>query len=301
MDYPDKGIGAPLFQFPQSGPRELEKSLRLAPPRPRMETAVSQMERTYIFPGVIEMNIQARRRLGVNIYLIDGGHEFVLIDAGFLEELPEVLELIRRMNFSLSACKLIIATHADADHSQGLARAREVLKAPVAAHPMSVEPLETGDEIITYARVDAQNIRIPMPPCKIDQTIDEGDVIEVGDHRLEVWSTPGHTAGQLSFRMGPLLFSGDNIFRDGGVGVIDAHHGSNLVDFIKSLQRIRDCDAEWLLPSHGPIFRKDNDLLDATIKRLEGYSHMSDFGTCAVDWPLLDEWEEELAIGKLPT
>ena len=27
---------------------------------------------------------------------------------------------------------------------------------------------------------------------------------------------------------------------------------------------------------------------------------MADFGTCAVDWPLMDEWEEELVEGKLP-
>jgi glyoxylase-like metal-dependent hydrolase (beta-lactamase superfamily II) len=100
--------------------------------------------------------------------------------------------------------------------------------------------------------------------------------------------------------MGELLFSGDNIFRDGSVGVIDAHHGSNLVDFIASLRRIRASDARWLLPSHGPIFRKDDALLDATIARLEGYSHLADFGTCAVDWPLLDEWEHELAEGRLP-
>ena len=57
--------------------------------------------------------------------------------------------------------------------------------------------------------------------------------------------------------MGDLLFSGDNIYRDGCVGVIDAHHGSNITDFIKSLTRIRDSDIKWLLPSHGPIFRKD--------------------------------------------
>ena len=258
-------------------------------------------ERTYIFPGVIELNVQARRRLGVNIYLIDGGDEFALIDVGFLDELPDVLELIRRMGFSLSACKVILATHADADHAQGLARARELLKCPVAAHPASVEPLETGDEILTYARVDAQNIHIPMPPCKVDRTIDEGDVVEIGDRKLEVWSTPGHTAGQLAFRMGELLFSGDNIFRDGCVGVIDAHHGSSLPDYIRSLRRIRASDAEWLLPSHGPIFRKDDALLDATIDRLEGYTHMADFGTCAVDWPLLDAWEDELVAGKLPT
>jgi glyoxylase-like metal-dependent hydrolase (beta-lactamase superfamily II) len=100
--------------------------------------------------------------------------------------------------------------------------------------------------------------------------------------------------------MGELLFSGDNIFRDGSVGVIDAHHGSNLPDFVRSLRRIREADVEFLLPSHGPIFRKNNELIDATIARLETYMHLADFGTCAVDWPLLDEWEEELASGKLP-
>jgi glyoxylase-like metal-dependent hydrolase (beta-lactamase superfamily II) len=256
------------------------------------------IERNYLFPGVIEMNYQARRRMGVNIYLIDGGTEYALMDVGFLDELNDVLELTRQMGFSLSACKLILATHADVDHTQGLARAREMLKCPVAAHPRSVQALEDGDEILTYARIDAQGIQIPMPRCKVDQTIDDGDLIQIGDKTLEVWSTPGHTAGQLSFRMGDLLFSGDNIFRDGCVGVIDAHHGSNLVDFLASLNRIRASDVQFLLPSHGPIFRKDDSLLDATIKRLTSYTHMADFGTCAIDWPLLDQWEEELAQGK---
>jgi hydroxyacylglutathione hydrolase len=257
------------------------------------------IERKYVFPGVIEMNYQAMRRMGVNVYLIDGGGEYVLIDVGFLDELTEVLELIRQMNFSLSACKLIIATHADVDHTQGLARAREILKCQVAAHPQSVSAIERGDEILTYARIDAQGIQIPMPRCKVDLTLDEGDRITVGDRTLEVWSTPGHTPGQLAFRMGNLLFSGDNIFRDGCVGVIDAHHGSNLVDFIASLQRIRDSDVEYLLPSHGPIFRKDNALIERTIERLESYTHLADFGTCAVDWPLLEQWEDELAQGRL--
>ena len=102
------------------------------------------IERRYVFPGVIEMNYQAKRRMGVNIYLIDGGSEFALIDVGFLDELADVLELIRQMDFSLSACKMIIATHADVDHTQGLTRAREVLKCEVAAHPKSVAAIEVG-------------------------------------------------------------------------------------------------------------------------------------------------------------
>jgi hypothetical protein len=28
---------------------------------------------------------------------------------------------------------------------------------------------------------------------------------------------------------------------------------------------------------------------------------MADFGTCAIDWPLMDQWEDELASGdRLP-
>jgi glyoxylase-like metal-dependent hydrolase (beta-lactamase superfamily II) len=261
------------------------------------ELPLAMIERNYLFPGVIEMNYQSRRRMGVNVYLIDGGAEYALIDVGFLDELTDVLELIRQMDFSLSACKLIVATHADVDHTQGLARAREILKCPIAAHPLSIPALEQGDEIFTFARIDAQGIHIPMPRCKVDRPLDEGQKLRVGNKTLEVWSTPGHTAGQLTLRMGNLLFSGDNIFRDGTVGVIDAHHGSNLPDFITSLKRIRASDVEFLLPSHGPVFRKDDALIDATIRRLESYTHMADFGTCAVDWPLLDQWEDELAKG----
>ncbi len=255
--------------------------------------------RRYVFPGVIEMNYQARRRMGVNVYLIDGTTQFALIDVGFLDDLQDVLELIRKMDFSFGACKMIVATHADVDHTQGLTRAREILKTEVAAHPKSVAALEEGDEILTFARIDAQGIRIPMPRCKIDYTINEGDTLQIGDRALDVWSTPGHAPGQLAFRMGNLLFSGDNLFRDGSVGFIDAHHGSNLTDYIASLTRIRDSDVDYLLPSHGPIFRKENRLIDATIARLETYSHLADFGTCAVDWPLMDQWEEELARGTL--
>src|SRR5271165_3448292 len=92
-----------------------------APNSMHEEPDVPMIERNYLFPGVIEMNYQARRRMGVNVYLIDGGTEYALIDIGFLDELTGVLELTRQMDFSLSACKLLVATHADVDHAQGLA------------------------------------------------------------------------------------------------------------------------------------------------------------------------------------
>jgi len=258
------------------------------------------LKRKYLFPNVIELNYQAGRRLGVNVYLIDGGSEFILIDIGFEDSLDTIVDLLRKMDFNLSNCKMIIATHADADHIQGSAKARELLKTKIAAHPASVEPIETGDEIVTYATIKAQGIEIPMPKCKVDIVLNEGDKIQVGDQTLEVWHTPGHTQGQLSFKMGNLLFSGDNIYKDGCVGVIDAHHGSNIPDFILSLKRILADDSQFLLPSHGPVFKRDQKIITKAINRLTEYQYMADFGTCAIGWPLLDEWEKEVTAGKMP-
>ncbi len=259
------------------------------------------LARKTIFPGVIEMNFQAGEVLGCCVYLIFDGSEWVLIDIGLEETVEEIIELIRQMDFPLSKCKMLIATHADVDHIQGMAKAKQSLKAPVYAHPRAVAALESGDKLHTFARIEAQNLDMPMPVVKIDGTLDEGDKIQIGGRTLDVWLTPGHTDSQLSFRLGELLFSGDNIYRDGCVGAIDAHHGSDIPSFIKSLQRIRGSDVAWLLPSHGPFFRKDNALLDRTIARLEGYLHMADFGTCAIDWPLMDQWEQELAEGRRPS
>src|SRR5437762_2475395 len=151
------------------------------------------LQRKPVFPNVIEMNHQAGQRLGCNVYLVFDGPEWILIDVGYDETVDEIVELIRQLDFPLSNCQALVATHTDS---------------------------------------------------------------------------------QLSFRLGELLFSGDNIYRDGCVGAIDAHHGSDLVDFLKSLGRIRSSDVRWLLPSHGPIFKKDNKLIDRAIARLEGYLHM---------------------------
>lgn len=253
------------------------------------------LERRELFPHVIEMNYQARRRLGCCVYLVYDGDEWMLIDIGYEDTTGDLIEIIRQMDFSLANCRYLVVTHADVDHVQGLRKAKELLpNAKIVGHKLAGAALAAGDRILTYAEITAQGISIDLPTVKLDQTIDEGDKLKIGKIELDVWHTPGHTGGQLAFRFGDLLLSGDNIFRDGCVGNIDAHHGSDLEDFCESLSRIRDSDVKWLLPSHGPAFRKDRKQLQATIDRLEQYKHMADFGTCATDWPLLDEWEAEL-------
>ena len=81
------------------------------------------IERKLVFPNVIEINMQAGHVLGCNVYLLFDQQEWMLIDIGYEEAVDEIIELIRQLDFPLSRCKTLVATHADVDHIQGLARA----------------------------------------------------------------------------------------------------------------------------------------------------------------------------------
>ena len=81
------------------------------------------IERKLVFPNVIEINVQAGHVLGCNVYLLFDQQEWMLIDIGYEEAVDEIIELIRQLDFPLSRCKTLVATHADVDHIQGLARA----------------------------------------------------------------------------------------------------------------------------------------------------------------------------------
>ncbi|MEL7267931.1 MAG: MBL fold metallo-hydrolase, partial [Planctomycetota bacterium] len=134
-----------------------------------------------IFPGIIELNFQSGEVIGCNVYLIYSGNEWVLVDIGYEENVDEFLEIIRDMDFPLSQCKGLIATHADVDHVQGLAKLKQALRSPVYAHTNAVTPLESGDKFVTLAEIPAQNLTLDMPAVKIDHVVDDGDVIQVGD------------------------------------------------------------------------------------------------------------------------
>ena len=87
--------------------------------------------RKTLFPGVIELNFQAGEVLGCNVYLVFDSDEWVLVDIGYEESVEDFIDIIRQLDFPLSQCKTLIATHADVDHIQGLARAKQALKTSV--------------------------------------------------------------------------------------------------------------------------------------------------------------------------
>ena len=56
------------------------------------------LERRELFPHVIEMNYQARRRLGCCVYLVHDGGEWLLIDIGYEDTVREIVDLIRQLD-----------------------------------------------------------------------------------------------------------------------------------------------------------------------------------------------------------
>ena len=53
--------------------------------------------------------------IGCNVYLVFDRDEWILIDIGYEDTVDQIVELIRQMDFPLSQCKTLIATHADVD------------------------------------------------------------------------------------------------------------------------------------------------------------------------------------------
>ena len=103
------------------------------------------LKRQPLFPHVIELNHQARRRISCSVYLIyDDDNNWTLIDIGYEDAVDECLEIIRQLDFPFSKCVTLFASHADVDHIQGFAKAKQVLKTTVTSHPLAARPLETA-------------------------------------------------------------------------------------------------------------------------------------------------------------
>jgi glyoxylase-like metal-dependent hydrolase (beta-lactamase superfamily II) len=132
--------------------------------------------------------VKARMEREVNGYVLISGDEAAVIDPG------EPAEKLAGQLGS-ATLKWILATHGHPGHLAG----KDALKDATAA--------ETGMHV-----ADAK-----LFLRSADRYLLEGDELKLGDIKIRVIHTPGHTPGSLCYLVGNHLFTGDTLLA-GGIG-----------------------------------------------------------------------------------
>jgi hydroxyacylglutathione hydrolase len=196
--------------------------------------------------------------LDPNVYLLSGGEELALVDAGAGWGEDRILDNVRSLGYEPERIRHIFLTHAHADHAGGAASLAERLGAQVYLSELEREALETADEEALGLSIARRNGFYPedyrLRPCKVDVTLRGDERLRCGDLELVVIPTPGHSTGSVCFLVdtgeGAALFAGDTVFAGGRISLIVAP-GSDLLAMQGSVAHLGGLNVTCLLPGHG--------------------------------------------------
>ena len=167
--------------------------------------------------------------LSTNCYVVscEETKEAAVIDPGMENEneTEQILEYIKQNGFKV---KYIINTHGHPDHVVGNEAIKEATGAPLLIHESAIEKLNA------------------------DRKLYDGDVLQVGNVKLVVLHTPGHTPDGISLLADNAVFTGDTLFA-GSVGRTDFLGGS-YSDLMQSIKTKLMClpDSSTVYCGHGP-------------------------------------------------
>jgi len=135
-------------------------------------------------------------------------------EALFIDPADDVdLLLSESKSNGLNKIKYIVNTHGHVDHIMGNAEMVKKTGAKIVIHEEDAPYLtRIPTDFIMMFRAT------PSPPPDI--LVKEGDIIQVGEIRLKVIHTPGHSPGGMSLYMDGRVFTGDTLFV-GSVGRTD--------------------------------------------------------------------------------
>jgi len=169
--------------------------------------------------------------------------EAMVIDPG--DQIEDILEVLRQEKLKL---KQIVVTHAHIDHVGGAMKLKAATGAPI---------LMNQNDYALLKMLDMQAAWVGMRPpgaVEVDETVEEGRVLRIGNVSANVVDTPGHTEGSicLYFPSEKKLIAGDTLFA-GSIGRTDLPGGS-FDKIIRSLHThvLTLPDDTLVIPGHGP-------------------------------------------------
>jgi hydroxyacylglutathione hydrolase len=201
-----------------------------------------------------------------NVYLVEGTTKALLIDTGI--GMGDLAKLVHSLT---SLPVIVVNTHGHPDHGGGNYQFKTVF-----AHAADFDLLKlftSKDYLKNSAQRSLAGPAIPGTVTMADieasqpaelQAIKQGDVFDLGDRKLEVIETPGHTKGSICLleRAHKLLFTGDN---DNTLVWLFLKGCLPLDAYLKTLEALQARKAEFdtILPGHGAPL--DKDFLDEQI------------------------------------
>ncbi len=178
------------------------------------------------------------------VFLLDGGTELALVDAGLGYSTRAIVDNIKKLGLDISLLKYVIATHGHIDHIGGLHYFQE-LGAQVVCHELEYNAIAKGNSELTAAWY----YRVSYRPVQVDILI-KGDMqnLTVGNMVLHCLHTPGHTPGGIS----PYLdVSGSRVLFGQDIhGPFDPSWGSDMKLWRDSMRKLMDLNADILCEGH---------------------------------------------------
>jgi hydroxyacylglutathione hydrolase len=179
-----------------------------------------------------------------NVYAIDCGSEFVLVDSGCGIETNRLIANLKTDGIPLDSVAMLVLTHGHLDHSGGARRLRDRLHLKVAASVPTACALEAGDEeaisLGAAKRAGIYPAGVSFEACPVDQTLRDGDHLRFGECTVEILEAPGHARDMINLLVSHGsrrdLFCGDTVF-----------HGGRIL-----LQDVADCD----IPAYSQTIRR---------------------------------------------
>ncbi len=211
-------------------------------------TQESRLEGDHLVPeSLLQLDCIVSAPFAENTFIahLAGSSQCLIIDPGFDPE--AVIEKITEKKLSPVA---ILNTHGHSDHIAGNA----AMKARWPDCPLIIG---AGDAPkLTDANLNLSapfGIELISPPA--DQTVREGDRLELGGISLEVFDTPGHSCGHVVFLYRGqepwIVFGGDVLFR-GSVGRTDFPDGDMRALTLSIRKKLFTLPNETIvLPGHG--------------------------------------------------
>ena len=175
--------------------------------------------------------------LQTNSYLVFDDKEAILIDPG--AEPYKILSYLEKYGLNL---KFIVNTHGHIDHISGNDEIAGKTGAKVLIHSEDMPMLSNPILNLSFEKDGVMK--------KPDRMLMDNDIIETGNIKMKVISTPGHTQGSISLLLLDKIFCGDTIFAE-GVGRTDLPGGDSkmLIQSIKKLLQFPETTR--LYPGHG--------------------------------------------------